>query len=75
MFVVLQGSILRPLLFNIPLCNFFCFLEDFDIASHADDTTNYNTEKNKESVMAFLETSFVMLFKCFDNNFMKVNNE
>ena len=33
------------------------FLEDFDNASYADDTTIYTTEKNKQSVIASLETS------------------
>ena len=33
-----QGSVLRPRLFNIHLCDVFYFLEDLDIASHPDDT-------------------------------------
>ena len=36
---VLQGSILRSLLFNIHLCDLFYFLDILDIASYADDTT------------------------------------
>ena len=74
-FGVPQGSILGPLLFNIHLCSLFHFLEDFDIASYADDTPIYTTEKNKESVIAALETSSAVLFKWFNNNFLKANND
>ena len=63
------------MLFNIHLCDLFYFLEDFDIASYEDDTTIYTTEKNKESVIAALETSSAILFKWFNNNFMKANND
>ena len=51
------------------------FLEDFDIASYADDTKIYTTEKHKESVIVALETSSAIFFKWFNNNFMKVNND
>ena len=56
-----QASILGPLLFNIHLCDLFYFLEDFDIASYADDATIYTTEKNEESVIAALKKSFAIL--------------
>ena len=74
-FGVPQGSILGPLLFNIHLCDLLCFLEDLDIASYADDTTIYTVKENKESVINTLETSSVILFKWFENNFMKANSD
>ena len=74
-FGIPQGSILGPLLFNTHLCDLFYFLENFDIASYADDTTIYTTKENKESVIAAIETSSAMLFKWFNNNFMEANND
>ena len=70
---VSQGSILGPLLFNIYLCDLFYFLEDLDIASYADDTTIYTVNEKKESVISALETSSSLLFRWFNNNFMKEN--
>ena len=37
-----QGSILGPLLFNIFICDMFYFLDDYEIANYADDTTPYS---------------------------------
>ena len=51
-YVVPQGSILGPLLFNIDLCDLFYFLEDLHIASYADDTTIYaENEKKSQSLV------------------------
>ena len=36
-----QWSILGPLLFSIFISDMFYFLEDFDIANYADDSTPY----------------------------------
>ena len=70
-YVVPQGSILGPLLFNIHLCDLFYFLEDLDIASYADDTTIYTVNEKKESVIRALETSSSLPFGWFNNNFIK----
>ena len=40
---ITKGSILGPLLFNIFMCDLLYFLEDFDIANYADNSTPYCT--------------------------------
>ena len=73
MFGVPQRSILEPLLFNIFICDIFYFLEDFDIANYADDTTPYCAGKSAEFVVNNLEQSSAILFEWLNNNYMKVN--
>ena len=60
-----QGSILRPLLFNIHLCDLFHFSYDLYITSYADDTTSFIVNEKKESVISALETSSSLLFGWF----------
>ena len=51
----------------------FYFLEDFDIANYADDSTPCNADKNNEFVVNDLEHLSSILFKRLNNNYMKVN--
>ena len=73
LFGVPQGSILGPLLSNLFICDMFYFLEGFDIANYADDSTPYCASKSAESVVNNLEQSSTILFKWLNNNYMKVN--
>ena len=57
MFVVLQGSVLGPLLFHIFICDMSYFLEHFDIANYADDPTPYCAGKSTKFVVNNLEQS------------------
>ena len=51
----------------------FYFLEGFDIANYADDSTPYCASKSAEFVVNNLEQSSTILFKRLNNNYMKVN--
>ena len=73
MFGVPQRSILEPLLFNILIYDIFYFLEDFDIANYADNSTPYCAAKSAEFVVNHLEQSSTILFEWLSNNYMKVN--
>ena len=64
-----QGSILGPLLFNIHLCNLFCFLEDLDIVCYVNDATICAANEKKS-----LETSSSLLFEWFNINFMRAKS-
>ena len=57
-----QGPILGPLLFNIDLCDLFCFLGDLDITSYADDTTIHTVnEKKSQSLMRCTEATTAVI--------------
>ena len=73
LFGVPEGSILGPLLFNIFICDMFYFLEDFDIANYANDSTPYCAGKSAEFVVNNLKQSSSILFEWLSNNYMKVN--
>ena len=70
-----QGSILGPLLFNIFICDMFYFLEDYEIANYADDSTPFSTECSHQSVIEDLEKSSAILFNWLKSNYMKVNTD
>ena len=73
MFGVPQRSILRPLLFNIFLCDLFLIMENIDIASYADDNTPYTTGNSIEEVIQKLENAAKTLFEWFSDSQIKAN--
>ena len=56
------GSILGHLLFNIFICDMFYFLEDYEIANYADDSTPFSAQCNHQAVIEELEKSSAILF-------------
>ena len=68
-----QGSILRPILFNINITDLFYECEDSRVASYADDTTPYSCATDIPSVALELQTSATKLFLWFRNNHLKTN--
>ena len=68
-----QGSILRPLLFNILLNDIFISLQKCDLASYADDSKLYTSDKSISNVVNSLSHDFTILSKWFYNNLMVLN--
>ena len=75
LFGVPQGSILGPLLFNIFICDMFSFMEDYEIANYADDSTPFSAKPDHKSVVQELEVSSSILFTWLRNNYMKANTD
>ena len=70
-----QGSVLRPLLFNIYLNDLLMFLEETEICDYADDTTIYACGPNIENVIMHLENDALKITEWFPNNGMKLNED
>ena len=69
-----QGSILGKLLFNI-FINDILFLQKFDLANYADDSTMHTTDKRISTIIESPRHEFTILSKWFYNNFMVLNPE
>ena len=55
------------------MCEMFYFLEEFDIANCAEDSTPHNADENIEFVRNNLENSRSIPFKRLNKNYRKVN--
>ena len=68
-----QGSILGSLLFNIYISDMFYDIDISDIASNADNNTQYTSDSNLERVIQKLELTTNNVSEWFKNNHMKAN--
>ena len=74
LFGIPQGSILRPLLFKIFVCDLFNFMDDnVNIGSYADDTTPYISGRNIKEIIETLKNTSITMFSWFKFNDMKAN--
>ena len=70
-----QGSILGPLFFNVNICDLFYFIEEWETANYADDTTPYTAQEDLETVIRSLERCAKIIFSWFEFNYMKANSD
>ena len=72
-FGVSQGSVFRPILFNIFFSVLFSIFGNIDIASDADDITFCKARENVDAAAETLIMSTKKLFRWFKDNEMKGN--
>ena len=70
---VRQGSILRPLLFNIFLADLFLVLKVVDIANFADDNTSFTSANNIDDLIDSLEKASSSLLRWLKDNLKAIS--
>ena len=68
-----QGSILRPLLFNIYINDLFFIFEKTDVCNHADDTGWHVCDKDLPSLLNSVGHDTGLAIEWFESNYMKLN--
>ena len=70
-----QGSVLGTILFDIFLCDMFFMVDNINIKTYADDNTPYSVGKSQCDLETKLEKAPVKIFKQFNENGLKANQE
>ena len=70
-----QGSILRPILFNIYLNYLFSILDMTDVCNNADDTALHSCERELPCLLTTLEHDTALAIEWFEINYMKLNKD
>ena len=68
-----QGSVLGPILFNFYINDLFCFVQETNICSFADDTTPFAVSNDIEDVIIKLEHDSLIILEWFESNYEKLN--
>ena len=70
-----QGSVLRPLLFNIYINDLLLSLDNTDVCNYAEDTTLFACNIDIDNVAAKLKLDSANAIKCFSDNYLKLNED
>ena len=70
-----QGSILRPILFNIFMCDMFLILKTTSFTGYANDNTPFVVRENTINVIKAHEDIGENLIKWFSDNQIKLNTD
>ena len=70
-----QGSVLRPLLFNIYINNLFYITESTDVCNYTDETTFHACDSDLRNLINRLEHDLVLAIEWFESNYMKINED
>ena len=73
LFSVAQGSILRPLLSIIYICDLFILNDNLEFGSYADDTTPFIYEENIDEILGDLKKHMAKISEWFLHNCLKAN--
>ena len=70
-----QGSVLRPILFNIFLNDLFFILKDTDVSNFTDDTSPHACDISLDELLMCLEHDSALAVCWFESNYMKLNTD
>ena len=70
-----QGSVLKPLPFNICINDLFFLMESTNVCNYAGDTTFHACDMDLENLVRRLEHDPILVTEWFESNYMKLNQD